>query len=73
MAAYGYDSNAYTDGDGSDSNEDLRWVLYLTLIFGAIEIIIIYGKYDFLNVFIIVINLAYRVDLFVVDLLAQPF
>lgn len=72
MPVYGYDSNAYTDGDGSDSNEDLRWVLYLTLIFGAIEIIIIYGKYDFLNVFI-VINLAYCPDLSVVDLLAQPF
>ena len=47
---YGNDSNVYTDGDGSDSNEDLKWVLYLTMIFGAIEIIIIYGKYDFLNV-----------------------
>ncbi len=48
---YGNESKFYTDGDGSDSNEDLRWVLYLTIIFGAIEVIIIYGKYDFLNVF----------------------
>ena len=52
---YGNESNVYTDGDGSDSNEDLRWVLYLTMIFGAIEVIIIYGKYDFLNVFFLVI------------------
>ncbi len=47
---YGNDSNVYTDGDGSDSNDDLRWVLYLTMIYGAIEVIVIYGKYDFLNV-----------------------
>lgn len=48
---YGYESNVYqSEGDYSESNEDLRWVLYLTLIFGAMEVIIIYGKYDFLNV-----------------------
>lgn len=69
MPAYGYESNVYTDGDGSDSNEDLRWVLYLTLVFGAIEVIIIYGKYDFLNVLFVVI-LAHCSDLFIVNLLA---
>ena len=52
---YGYESNVYPEGEGSENNEDLRWVLYLTLIFGAIEVIIIYGKYDFLNVSFLII------------------
>ena len=36
--------------DGHVESTDLRFLLYLTLGFGVIEIIMIYGKYDFLNV-----------------------
>lgn len=68
---YGYEST-YTDGDGSESNEDLRWVFYLTVIFGAMEIIIIYGKYDFLNVRLFLIS-AYRAHLPTLNLPAEPF
>jgi hypothetical protein len=69
---YGNESNVYSDGDGSDSNEDLRWVLYLTLIFLAIEVIIIYGKYDFLNVSFFPI-LVDCLDLSPFYLPSQPF
>lgn len=40
-------SNA--SGVRSDSDE-LRYLLYFSIIFGVIEVIVIYGKYDFLNV-----------------------
>jgi hypothetical protein len=33
-----------------DDNEELRYILYLSIAFGIIELIIIYAKYDFLNV-----------------------
>ena len=36
--------------EGHIKSEELTFLLYLTLAFGFIEIIIIYGKYDFLNV-----------------------
>ena len=35
---------------GSSDNEELRHILYFSIVFAIIEIIIIYGKYDFLNV-----------------------
>ncbi len=69
---YGNESNVYTDGEGSDSNEDLRWVLYLTIIFGAIEVIIIYGKYDFLNVFSLSFTIVDCPHMLAVDIFAQP-
>lgn len=34
----------------SAENEELRYILYLSIAFGIIEVIIIYAKYDFLNV-----------------------
>jgi hypothetical protein len=33
-----------------NDNEELRFILYFSIVFGIIEIIIIYAKYDFLNV-----------------------
>jgi len=36
--------------ENGEEHEDLKWILYLSLAFAAIEIIVIYGKYDFLNV-----------------------
>lgn len=36
--------------EDADENEELRYILYLSIIFGVIEVIIIYAKYDFLNV-----------------------
>ena len=34
----------------SPENEELKILLYLSLAFGFIELIMIYDKYDFLNV-----------------------
>lgn len=45
-----YDTETpYKYGDHVESNE-LKYIFYLTLVFGFVEIIMIYGKYDFLNV-----------------------
>ena len=38
-----------TEGDGSEA-QWLKYLLYITLGFGFIEIIMSYDKYDFLNV-----------------------
>jgi hypothetical protein len=36
--------------EGEAENEELKYILYFSIAFGIIEIIIIYAKYDFLNV-----------------------
>lgn len=36
--------------EGHVESSDLKLLLYLTLGFGLVEVIMIYGKYDFLNV-----------------------
>lgn len=41
------DTPAYSDHMES---EELKILLYLTLIYGFVEVIMIYDKYDFLNV-----------------------
>lgn len=37
-------------GMGPSENEELTNILYLSIVFGLIEVIVIYGKFDFLNV-----------------------
>jgi hypothetical protein len=37
-------------GMGAAENEELTNILYLSIVFGLIEVIVIYGKFDFLNV-----------------------
>jgi hypothetical protein len=44
--SYGRESGV----ESGEEHEDLKWILYLSVAFAAIEIIVIYGKYDFLNV-----------------------
>lgn len=46
-----------TSQEGHTESPDLKFLLYLTLGFGLIEIIMIYGKYDFLNVTVSIIQL----------------
>ena len=36
--------------DENGNEVELKWLLILSLVLGAIEIIVIYKKYDFLNV-----------------------
>ncbi len=47
-------SGAYSENNqtrlSGEEHEELKWVLYLTLVFCFLEVIMIYGKYDFLNV-----------------------
>lgn len=40
----------YQSTDGHIESEELKFMLYCTLAFGLLEIIMIYGKPDFLNV-----------------------
>lgn len=45
------DSEVMSNASGVRSdNDELRYLLYFSIIFGVIEVIVIYGKYDFLNV-----------------------
>jgi hypothetical protein len=44
----GADSSGISTDD--NDSEELRFILYFSIVFGVIEIIIIYAKYDFLNV-----------------------
>lgn len=71
LSSYRYDSPAgsainksITYNNNNDSgllggeHEDLKWVLWLALAFGILEIVVIYGKYDFLNLIVLTCLLA---------------
>ena len=50
-----YETGQKDQADGNDI--ELKWLFYLCLIFTLIEIIVIYRKYDFLNVLLVLVSL----------------
>ena len=53
VGASGVNGDSTVFETAQDENDELRIVLYFSIAFAIIEVIIIYGKYDFLNVIII--------------------
>ena len=53
-------------------SDELGYILWLSIAFGLCEIIVIYEKYDFLNVSF-VFNLVDSGDITLVNLSPQPF
>lgn len=78
-SVYGYnapfreDSQEVNDDWGNGDHNELKWVLYLTLVFCLIEIIVIYGKDDFLNVCLSILILVDRCELSPSHLFSEPF